>query len=134
VHNEQTDYWDLNWTTTTAHYTAINTALPYPEGKDLRLKFSINTCQGCHAGDNKTLFTQIRPLGYGQAARYWLDTPDHDHGQIDDRFVKNLAKSYFNGVLSVNNVPPKSNLAHPIDSIYYVPRVSAFLTGRNIRV
>jgi hypothetical protein len=40
-----------------------------------RQQFSLNTCAGCHGGEARTVFTQIRYLGYGQPAIYWTGTP-----------------------------------------------------------
>jgi len=42
-----------------------------------RQQFSLNTCAGCHGGEARTVFTQVRYLGYGEAADYWSPTnPD----------------------------------------------------------
>jgi len=33
-----------------------------------RMLFSLNTCNGCHSGETKTVFTQIQPTGFGAPA------------------------------------------------------------------
>jgi hypothetical protein len=54
-----------------------------PARRKLRQRFSLNTCQGCHGGETKTIFTQVRPLSYGVPARYWLPNPDFTVGELD---------------------------------------------------
>nr|MBP6314196.1 hypothetical protein [Chitinophagaceae bacterium] len=61
--------------------------------KTIRHQISLNTCQGCHGGENKTNFTHVFPRGYGEEANYWDATPSIVNtnpgglaNSIDDRF------------------------------------------------
>jgi hypothetical protein len=128
VDAEYTHYWDLNWYTTTTHYTppgggpgSSNTSY-----KQMRNELSVNTCNGCHAGETKTIFTQVRPLAYGQTAIYWNNvTPDYVTGGIDNRFASNEGVTD-NSALGCG-IPYMDNYDFP-SSGYFV-KVSAFLTG-----
>lgn len=80
VYKEMTHYFGLNWqllpTAVKAQFNFLgtvdqNNAL----AKKIRHQISINTCQGCHAGETKTNFTHIYPRGYGQEANYWDAIP-----------------------------------------------------------
>lgn len=113
-------YWEMSWDPGTVpsatHYTAYasSTTLPNPDSiyREMRHQVSLNTCQGCHAGETKTLFTQIMPLGYGQPARYWETPSDVNTKNIDTRFGGNSSGAY----------------DYPAPGPYQ--NVSAFLTGR----
>ncbi|XZF14088.1 hypothetical protein ACTHGU_20100 [Chitinophagaceae bacterium MMS25-I14] len=132
VDAEQVQYWDLAWyNSNTTHYSNIyNNPSSYPYEKDMRQQLSLNTCQGCHTGETKTVFTMVRPLPYGQAANYWGATPNGadghfpvDHRGLDTRFASTWGQSNVNG--SVENNHDLSS------SLQYFTRVSPFLTGRN---
>jgi hypothetical protein len=58
--------------------------------KYIRHGLSIQTCQGCHSGDTKTMFTMIHPQGYGKTAIYWNGTPDVITKSADNRFERNI--------------------------------------------
>jgi hypothetical protein len=115
----------MDWVTT--HYpTPISSTDPNSHlmEKDIRQQLSLNTCQGCHSGETKTVFTQIRPVGYGQSQDYWSATPAYDYRVLDTRFVENTWNSKVNGTLEKDHVLPSSNTPQ------YFQRLSAFLTGR----
>jgi hypothetical protein len=127
VDAEYTHYWDLNWFTNTTYYTApsynyySNTIF-----KKMRNELSVNTCNGCHAGETKTIFTHIRPLAYGQTAIYWNTvTPDNITGIIDGRFASNQGVTD-NSALGCG-IPYMDNYDLPTSG--YFVKVSAFLTG-----
>ena len=110
------------------------------KNKEIRQQLSLNTCLGCHGAETKTLFTMIRPLGYGEEANYWdlapstttgkLHTPestidnagttlDSTHIDAVDGFIDNYNQSYYEG--------------SSLTELRTVPNVSPFLTGRNFR-
>lgn len=104
--------------------------------KKLRHKLSLNTCQGCHGGETKTLFTQVMPMGYGESAVYWDENvaPDHLAGSkiIDTRsgvvIPNENDKLTLHDGNYVKNYPEPNNAA-----IATFQRVSAFITGRIYR-
>ena len=53
-----------------------------PDDKAIRHQLSLNTCMGCHGAETKTLFTMVRPLGYGEAADYWSAIPSTTTGLL----------------------------------------------------
>ena len=118
-------YIDLNWASTDANFVAykiantLGTVNGFSQYKLVRQQLSVNSCQGCHAADTKTIFTQVEPLGYGVPARYWNSPPDVTTapGGIDTRFVTKVGGAYA-------TPPPTEDVVN----------VSAFLTGRNFRV
>ncbi|MBL7712632.1 MAG: hypothetical protein JNL13_09220 [Chitinophagaceae bacterium] len=133
---DQLHYWDLNWdAASTTHYTHISKTDPnaYPIEKQMRRQLSLNTCQGCHGAETKTVFTQVRPVGYGETIDYWKNTPQDDWEPLDTRtmghlFSESRGKSFaINGTLAdiykndYNGTPRLTQ---------YLPRVSGFLTGR----
>ncbi|HTN17792.1 MAG TPA: hypothetical protein VL092_08940, partial [Chitinophagaceae bacterium] len=136
---DQLHYWDLNWdVASTTHYTHISRTDPnaYPIDKQMRRQLSLNTCQGCHGAETKTVFTQVRPVGYGEPIDFWQTTPADDWEPLDTRtmgsstgtfFSRSRGKSFVNGT----SVPIYKNdfNAVPKDA-QYNPRVSGFLTGR----
>jgi hypothetical protein len=141
---EYVQYFDFNYYEDSLDYTG-NAYKPndvnrkYGVGKpatprELRVKLSLNTCQGCHAGETKGQFTHIRPLGYGETAKYWETIPDVVQRHLDTRVMvpygnsseeKNVGKTFV-------GTPPVAvpNYAADDQKRYYM-KVSAFLTGRN---
>lgn len=118
------------------------------EVKQIENQLSLNTCQGCHAGNTDIDFTHVVPTKYGVPATYWNTYPDmatsglagintHD-GAFDDRFyntamvaginVVGNKGATFDNFLQVS-VPNRNVIAHagPLQ------RVSPFLTGRRYR-
>ena len=121
---EYPHYLDLNWKSTAPNYTAfVASGHPVPGNamyKQFRQQLSLGTCQGCHAGETKTVFTQVLPMGYGVSAKYWNGfptPPDFTSGQIDERFSNKANAALY---------PPPPNPEN-------VVHVSAFLTGRDFR-
>lgn len=100
--------------TTTTH--------PMPERVAIRHQIALNTCQGCHNSETKTVFTQIRPLGYGESANYWGSTPDRVYRRLDERGSVTR--------LDLGTYPSYDYLGKVNQMI---PVVSAFITGRNYR-
>lgn len=120
VSSNYTNYWDYKWDEITSNFDYHNLdPNNNPAEVKMRQQLSLNTCQGCHTGETKTMFTHILPLGYGQTAEYWNTTPDNVYRTIDTRFFENLG---------VTGSSP--NYPEPIGQQYHV-KVSAFLTGRN---
>lgn len=112
-------YYDLKWDETTNNYDYNIIGSSNPAEKKLRRNLSLNTCQGCHTGETKTIFAHVLPLGYGQSAEYWNPTPDNVVRTIDTRFFDNWGSSS----LGNNYTTPSGNRTFS--------KVSAFLTGRN---
>ena len=133
------------------------TAADYLMVKEMRYQLSLNTCQGCHAGENKTLFTHVRPIGYGQNGDYWSATPDFVKGtqnlapgtsdfgkyftDIDKRptspldfvgmfysWTSTKGNPNFTKELFNNTTKPNYDVNFPTD--YPMQVVSPFLTGR----
>ena len=110
--------------------------------KEIRHQLSLNTCMGCHGAETKTLFTMIRPLGYGDSANYWSPTsPSVTTGKVE-----NVLTTINNAGTTFDNTHPDRDVNNFIDNYnleYYqgnsqseirsIPNVSAFLTGRNYR-
>jgi len=126
VHGEYAHHLDLKWesVTTNYNYNTMPNAFHDSLGRVLRQQLSLNTCQGCHSGETKTIFTQIMPLAYGESANYWGSIPANVYRSIDVRFGANTGNSGSSGGTTIENYPvPSGNR--------YFPKVSAFLTGRN---
>jgi hypothetical protein len=125
------DYWNPDENTDTikryiSNYTTTGTS-DFIFDKQLRHSLSLETCQGCHTGENKTAFMQVRPRGYGQTAIYWNGVPDYETGQIDNRFIKNSGRT-----LNPDGQYPIVSDNYISDNIQkerYYPIVSSFLTG-----
>lgn len=127
INAEQVHFWDVSWDESTTYYQTISPNDPNSHlvQKDVRQQLSLNTCQGCHSGETKTVFTQIRPVGYGESQDYWSATPAYDYRTLDTRFgYGNIWSSNVNGTLENNHQLPQS-----LNSEYF-QRLSAFLTGR----
>jgi len=150
VNNQLGHFWDLNWATSTTdapYYWTIPPGGTNATARELRRQLSINTCQGCHGGENKTFFNHVRPVGYGVKEEYWNSIPDGETGTVDLRFVKNGGTSGTNGIIPNPSTDPYELAAHPFlnRSVYpllsndlsytntsktmYVQYVSPFLTG-----
>lgn len=114
-----------------------------PDEKLIRHQLSLNSCSGCHAAETKTLFTMVRPLGYGQEADYWSATPSVTTGYINNasNTIDNAGRTF-----DPNHPDAISNGSDYIDNYnksYYegsyatesrtIPNVAPFLTGRNYR-
>ncbi len=131
VEAEWAHYFDFAWSESTTHYNdsicmdGIITDWP-ASYEQMRHQISINTCQGCHSGETKTLFTQVVPLSYGASNKYWATPVDSlvDSG-IDSRFnIGNGGLTSLPYANSANyNTPPNHNNCYP--------KVSGFLTGRD---
>lgn len=84
----------------------------------------------------KTIFTQVRPVGYGQSLDYWSAIPAYDLAPIDARFTGNIGKTTMNGGPTAEDVYPLFKDPFVFDqnvdvtAPQYLVRVSAFLTGR----
>ncbi len=137
VDGDRVHYWNFDWFTTTSSVYNISTLVtPDSAFATARHQLSLNTCQGCHAGENKTLFTQIAPRNYGEPAKYWTATPAHDTGFADGRHFTNTGWTT-NASLGLFDSDPDTNykfdpgVISPSGSSRRVfPVVSAFLTGR----
>jgi len=132
---EFTHYLDYNWDYENNYYNRTwmfdeSNQNDYEFEKSIRQQMSLNTCQGCHGGENKTLFTQMRPLGYGETAEYWKTIPDHQERFVDTRkeFVSNDGKTTIDVTIPIF----KSNYSFvPLREKEYVTILSAFITGRS---
>lgn len=120
VHGEYVHYWEPSW----RGYAVPNrpvAGIPTEEELNVRHQVSLNTCQGCHSGETKTIFTQVAPMKAHQKARYWLAPPDSRIGTVDTRIMNNDGTS----------IPPGwYPYPRPLSGSY-IMNVSAFLTGRN---
>lgn len=130
VPEEQMHYWDVNWSATTSTYTPASvTASNADLMMDARFMLSLNTCNGCHNGETKTIFTQMRPLGYGESAKYWLNTPEYLTGGIDTRFRENYNFTGPNVPFPLFTSSGDWNYSASSLNGEYFQKVSAFLTG-----
>lgn len=134
VRGEFSHYLDMAYYPTFLSWTAIEKE----EYENVRHQLSLNTCQGCHTGENKTIFTHVSPLGYGDTANYWVSTPASLKGQLDVRSTADDAqvpinigstfgghKNYWpRGAIHVSGTFLVKQDAH-------YQNVSAFLTGRS---
>ncbi len=143
VNGKYAHFWDFDWwnaSTTNYNSSVLTSTSPNPTEKMLRHQLSLNTCSGCHAGETKTEFTQIRPLGYNEHADYWSTNPSdytlHEiqpcsgaafYRSLDPRFKRNIGSTYESGgnVLNYDETTAGSNQYHV--------KVSAFLTGRTYK-
>lgn len=139
---EFTFYVDLPYNNSTTYFDpAIEANQNNAMAKNIRHKLSLNTCQGCHGGENKTLFTMISPLKFGEEAKYWETTPSTKYGRIDVRLNAapanitvvnpNAGKTQedINPATQQNYSPtPNYNLLPATNRDYII--VSAFITGR----
>lgn len=143
IYKEMSHYFGLDWTQLGIDKTLIQEVHnPNLLAKQIRHQISLNTCQGCHGGENKTNFTQMIPRGYGEPANYWDAIPSYvtsspvvpsngfgDKTSIDDRFFSDLNNIGKTRELTTNSdvanldfIDQTSNLKNQI--------VSPFLTGR----
>ncbi len=142
---EISHYFNFNWTQLPASIYNGSTSdptvhTPDLEAKTIRHNISLNTCQGCHAGENKTAFTMVRPQGYGQSAIYWNNgIPDGVTEPMDDRFVINNQNNgstfdhYFNAATNGANPNIGNNYYNQDNDNSFYQAVSPFLTGRRYR-
>ena len=119
------------------------------EAKMIRHQISLNTCQGCHAGETKVAFTQVRPIGYGENGDYWSATPSVVQGTQNtsnlnyytDFDVRAFSNSLFfynydnNQTGNIKNTREFNNTSSPNFNVNYSNTypfqvVSPFLTGR----
>lgn len=119
VDYQYTHYQDVPWDQTTPNYSPALTAGGNAYEKQMRQQLSLNTCQGCHTGETKTMFMHVLPRGYGQTARYWITPPDVRNDEVDIRFQVNSGTTFGD---SNYKLP-----GGPRDRVI----VSAFLTGRD---
>jgi hypothetical protein len=133
-------FWDLSYSNT-PYFSSTNELVSgntqnKDNGKEIRQKFSLNTCQGCHSGETKTFFTMVSPLNKGESARYWLTTPDTKAGQLDVRNTTEVKvpKNFGTTVLGDPNTAPSAdrfpNYPVPTANSREYVTVSAFITGR----
>lgn len=151
---EIVQYWDLPYIELPSTIYNSSTYNPNAPGqliidkkyKDMRHSLSLNTCQGCHAGDTKGAFTQIHPRGYQQPATYWNNLPDLTDNVIDDRFYTHQTYGYGPSMINLfgnvgltddannpeNHFDAAANVNEQEFSGYknHYQVVSAFLTGR----
>lgn len=135
VSREYAMHWDMDYTGSSTFDPSVEINQNNLIAKNLRHSLSLNTCQGCHSGENKTFFTHIAPLGYGQEAKYWDAVPSTRSGFLD---VRNDPSS--TQVVQARNIgetlkePILKQYApnHPVPSTTrLLPNVSAFITGRD---
>lgn len=95
-----------------------------PDFKEVRHQLSLNTCEGCHNGETKTIFTHVRPLAYGKSARFWRPpsfVPDTTNGLLDNDSNARAGAPH--------NIYP--NLYPEMGGKRTFQNVSAFLTGNS---
>lgn len=123
VEGEYAHYWDFKWdpNETVKYQTSATNS---QEERDIRNQISLNTCQGCHMGETKTIFSQVLPLDIGEEAKYWNNPPEYKTERLDGRggFGENIG-------ISFGTHPNYDRI--PVVSTSYRVKVSAFLTGRS---
>ncbi len=139
LHMDYVHFLNFNWKANTywRPYSAgtYTSAGNYLRDREIRQKLSINTCQGCHAGETKTVFTHVRPLGYGEEADYMGTTPGYHYNfgstklRLDTRFASNDGTSAVRNGASIQTDPNYSK--SKADENRYFQKVSAFITGRS---
>jgi len=149
---ETSHYFGLDWTKLPSNIYDPNNFddtqdIPNLDAKLIRHNISLNTCQGCHAGENKTQISQLRPQGYGKSAVYWqTGQPDGVNEAFDDRFGSNNTAG-LGGTATINS--HEDNFGQTYDQFFqanednskfeydnkddFKQAVSAFLTGRRYR-
>jgi hypothetical protein len=141
VYGEYSHYWALD-----PYYQPATVS--DQQFRDIRQQISLNTCQGCHSGETKTLFTQVLPRGTGQEAKFWgsANQISYMSGYIEHHLqigkenkgvteLSNGSKIQNRTLPRIPNgsVPPGTSYDenNSTPSEFRVPVVSAFLTGRN---
>lgn len=131
VQGEFLHYFEIGWPPVPPN----NWPSPPANVREIRRQYSLNTCQGCHNGETKTVFTHVRPLPYGEPANYWRNVsagpPDYTQGYID-LGDGNPAINPYDGNRWQTTTPTGSvdNYPEPSGERYW-QNVSAFLTGRS---
>lgn len=107
-----------------AHFFSMRGEYPIANGPDrykVRNTISVNTCQGCHAGNTKTAFTQISPVQENESAVYSGTVPAYKSNPRDFRF--HTSATWY--PVTAGELSDQSTLYNQI--------VSPFLTGRYYR-
>ncbi|GAA4448687.1 hypothetical protein [Rurimicrobium arvi] len=103
--------------------TGVGSALYTDPAKwELRHQLSLNTCEGCHNGETKTIFTHIRTMSNGETANYWQSPTTPPSSLL--RFVDNSTEGEADVPVNV-----ETNLYPDMSGKRYFQSVSAFLTG-----
>jgi hypothetical protein len=145
VDAEYSFYWDLDYLPgfSIPNYNpsienVTNNAEDRINGKDIRHKLSLNTCQGCHSSETKTLFTMVTPLKVGEAAEYWTSPPHTTTGKLDVRtsgssFTFGIPKNTGQTVIGNQNTSTIRPFNYPVptSATREFVSVSPFITGRN---
>ena len=116
----------------------ITQSAPDALAKKIQFQVTLNTCQGCHGGANKTNFTQIYPRGYGEAADYWSAIPSYVDYDIsspgNDPLIDNRLDAFNQGTTleltdqsDKNNSDDNEKFSNQKNQV-----VSPFLTGRKL--
>ncbi len=133
VDGDLAHFWELNWVTEDVPGYDPFALAPSVQTMKAQMQLSVNTCQGCHAGNTKTKFTHVFPRGYGETADYWSATPDVVQGRLDSRsFQFHQMLSGFTTVAPTFGSSGDYNYPLPAmnDNHQVFPVVSSFLTGR----
>ncbi|MCC7453471.1 MAG: hypothetical protein IT222_04835, partial [Crocinitomix sp.] len=156
MYREMTHYFDFLWDWAPVNVYNEDSYIessnnPNLLAKTIRHQISINTCQGCHSGENKTNFTHVYPRGFGEEANYWDPTPSVVNinlysgippfpmvtNSIDDRFevggptlptlLANSGTTYqtYGGASHEKNLDFAEKTTNTVNQV-----VSPFLTGR----
>jgi len=125
------NFWDFPWNTATSqapNFSPVYSTGSHPVEKDLRRRLSLNTCQGCHAGETKTIFTHVMPLRFGDQARYWMTgIPNDDYYKQGEISLHNSAHDNLGTTIIASQTT--DNYTKPLGHRYF-QKVSAFLTGK----
>lgn len=154
VYRENAHYFGFNWNylpqnVYNPNTYDENTDMPDELAKKIRHQISLNTCQGCHGGENKTNFTHVFPRGYGEEAVYWGNTltvvnyNPNPFGPvfgntIDDRFdIFSDINGQHKDVINFNKTYDKYTQTHELNLDIHEKEnnatnqiVSPFITGR----
>lgn len=137
VSGEYGHYFGINYAESTPsfnHNTYETDTAFFRESNLIRHQLSLNTCQGCHSGETKTMFVHMQALPYGQQVNYWDEiqqggsVPFSDQAlkdDIDKRFALNFwGDNDVNGSVAANYPPPPDGKAYQY--------VSPMITGRRL--
>jgi hypothetical protein len=137
---EMFHFLGFNWNQPNIYNAAtydVNADNPDYASKEIRHQVSLNTCQGCHGGENKTNFTQVFPRGYGEEANYWDAIPSYVNYGLNGSPNFTIDGRSFSGEINPGTTLEMSTLTdednHNLDEKYLNQRnqvVSPMLTGR----
>lgn len=125
---DKVHHWNFWWYNDLAVYKTNSSIFSAKTKSEVRRQISLNTCQGCHNGETKGIFNQVRPLGYGESANYWNSVPDNVYRKMDDRQYSPQIVTINRGRTSISSTVSVPNNEY-VSGLRHIQNVSAFLTG-----